>query len=327
MQQSHFFCMLSDEELDFLTSYLQEKKYATGDILVNQGSQTKDLYLLCRGKAALWITLPGDIRKKATTLSEGEFFGEIAFLTGAPLIGQIICEEDCRCLHFPRQILEMLRIAFPAMAYKIEHALAEQIAVKVVANINYIHELLAKLPARFPTQSEHAISLPNEQAGFARVDFAAIKMERLHSLSLFQQIDQEKTAELLRLFTCRHYEKGYCFTTINSARKLYFIYTGAVMLFIKKDRALQKSIAVFGIGEAFLQHFYQTNFEQVASYVACERTTLLELDYESYYQLRQDNPSFFYPISRLIHYSIARLVYVVNRQFIRIGSEYTDLLR
>jgi hypothetical protein len=111
------------------------------------------------------------------------------------------------------------------------------------------------------------------------------------------------------------------------ALKLEWIYLGAAMLFIKKDGTLQKSIAVSGIGELLVQNFLFENFRQVAEYVTCEKSVIVELDFEKYEALKKEHPAIFYAISQNLHTTIVDSLYIVNREFVRINSEYKALLR
>lgn len=328
LQKIAFFKELNSSECAFLSPFLCQKNYVKDEVILQQGRQTDDLYLLLEGRLALWITLPGDITKKATELFPGDLIGEVAFLAAAPLIGRIICEEESRCLVFPRPILAMLRIAYPKTAYKIEHAIALQMASKVITNINYINELLQKLPDRSLCQSGHARHLAHKFAQCQLADVHDHSYQHLLDLQLFPDLSTKEAENLLASFSYYHYDKGYRFNEhARGQRKLMIINSGAVMLFLKNGDELQKSIAVFGIGEACLHNFYTPDLQQKADFVTCERTTILELDYACYMNLQEANPCSFYQLSRYIHHALANLVYVVNRQFIRIGSEYMDLLR
>ncbi|KTC75335.1 cNMP binding domain-containing protein [Legionella birminghamensis] len=322
-----FFEQLTQDELLFLSDYIKEQLFPQGKTILRQGRIGGDLYLIRDGLVSVWIALPGDYTKEATTLQPGQFFGEVAFLAHAPFTANIIAEVDTFCFVLTQDVLLMLRVAAPQIAYKIEKAIAAQTAEKIVANFNHMTQLFRQLPEEYWV-SAHARHLPNPQARGETLSIEGLDLEHLARLSFFREMDREQLMYLLKRMSICCYDRGYRFVTDNSDnRRLALIYSGAVMLFFKENGKLQKAIAVFGVGELFMENFFLAEFRKHANYVTCEKSIVLELDDEAYFQLQQARPELFYLISQYIHRGIARSVYIVNRQFIRIDSEYHDLLK
>jgi ATP-binding cassette subfamily B protein len=59
------------------------ERYATGEVVVRQGDPGDKLYLISRGKLDVLVTEDGAPRR-LNSLERGEYFGEMALLTGAP---------------------------------------------------------------------------------------------------------------------------------------------------------------------------------------------------------------------------------------------------
>ncbi|MFC3909854.1 cyclic nucleotide-binding domain-containing protein [Legionella dresdenensis] len=328
LKKLDLFQQVTDFELEFLSRYLVEKTYNSGEVILHQGSRGGDLYLIQSGEVSVNVTLPGDITREATRLGTGQIFGEVTFLANALITATITAEGSrVECIIFYRKILEMLRVAFPGAAYKIEHAIAMQVNVKLLQNLERITSLLRSIPEKYVIPSEHALYLPNGRSRSKPVDINSINRDLIKNMNFFQELSATEVETLLPLMNARYYDKGYQFSTEDKApRTINLVCSGAVMLFIKQNDQLRKSVAVSGIGELFIQNFFSYEFRTVAKYVSCEESIILELSYEEYCKLETTHPAIFYAISRHIHCTIAASLYIVNRQFVRINSEYKDLL-
>lgn len=321
-----FFAELNDEELAFLTNYLCEKTYEAGEVILHQGSHGGDLYLISSGLVSVHVSLPGDIQREATKLGTGQIFGEVSFLTNDPITASIIAVEKSTFIIFYFKVLAMLRVAYPHMAYKIESAIARLTTDKIVSNINRIRDLLNKVPHVVQQQSKHVVKLPIATATFSDVNIYDLKREFINHLSFFANLQQEDADFLLQHMQAWKYDQGYELSPKDkSTRKISIIYSGAVMLFIKEKQQMKKSIAVIGFGNMFVQNFVAPELNELATYVTCEKSVILEIDYSFYEKLYELNPACFYAISQILHCTVASSVYILNRQFVRINCEYSDL--
>ncbi|RAP37594.1 hypothetical protein B1207_05325 [Legionella quinlivanii] len=322
-----FFEQLTREELVFLADYIKEQVFSQGKTILRQGRMGGDLYLIGDGLVSVWIALPGDYTKEATTLQPGQCFGEVSFLAHAPFTANIIAEVDTFCFILSQDVLLMLRVAAPQIAYKIEKAIAYQTAEKIVANFYHMRELFRQLPEEY-WASAHARRLADPKASSEELTLKDLDLEHVRHMNFFQDMNKEQFGFLIKQMAIRSYDRGYRFITDDSDnRRLALIYSGAVMLFFKEEDKLQKSLAVFGVGEIFMENFFLAEFRKHANYVICEKSIVLELDDADYFNLQKTHPEIFYKISQYIHRGIARSVYIVNRQFIRIDTEYHHLLK
>jgi CRP-like cAMP-binding protein len=77
---------LSRTQLDELSAVLQPRRYQGGSTVYFEGSGSEEMYFIERGQVELWATtLQGPILLE--TLAEGDYFGEIALLSGRPRVG------------------------------------------------------------------------------------------------------------------------------------------------------------------------------------------------------------------------------------------------
>ncbi|CDZ77718.1 DNA-binding transcriptional dual regulator Crp [Legionella massiliensis] len=321
-----FFNGLTSKEIKFILPYMEEKKFAKGEIILPQGSRGGDLYLVISGFVSVDINLPGDYQKRLAVLGANEVFGEVTFLSNTLVTATVAALEPCCCIVFYHKLLEMLRTAKPDVSYKIEKEIAHQTADKIILNINNILKILDSIP-RDESDYEHRVSLENPYAYIKELDINKLDLNHIQKLSFFNRLTENQILKLLSLMKAKGYGKGYRFLSNNKElNKIGIVYSGAVMFFIKENNELKKSIAISGVGDLFLQNFIFPAFRQVADYVTCEKCVILELDMGVYLELYQANPAIFYTISESINRAIISSVYSVNRQFLRINSEFNNII-
>lgn len=328
LQALPIFSHLNPEEFETLSYYLVKKHYHTpGEVLLRQGSIGDDLYIITSGQVIFKIKLPGDVEKIAARLSAGHFFGEMAFLGDKPIMGTIIVEKELSCLSLSRNILEMIRISAPQTAYKIEHAIAKQASQKMTEHLSRLLQVYHQINLHHPILSGHAQFLPKIHARVESIDIAAISTELLKKIPILSSLTDEELQILLSCTEAKTFEKGFqlneareCINTIN------IICTGAVMLFLKQNKKLLKAINIIGVSEIFINISSQHAFSQVTAYVTCESCLLLQVSLKKYLRLRVSHPPIFYKMSKLIHKAAVQAIFILNREFVRINTEYHDLL-
>jgi CRP-like cAMP-binding protein len=86
---------LGDEALGALESCAHWLWLQPGEVAVRQGETGSDCYFVARGQVEL--VLEGDIPTRLALLGPGEFFGELAALTGEPAPATATAREtSCR---------------------------------------------------------------------------------------------------------------------------------------------------------------------------------------------------------------------------------------
>lgn len=322
-----FFNGLTSDEIKFILPYMEEKKFTKGEVILPQGSRGGDLYLVISGFVSVDIVLPGDYQKRLAVLGANEVFGEVTFLSNALVTATVAALESCSCIVFYHKLLEMLRTAKPEISYKIEKEIAHQAAEKIISNVNNILKILDNIPKEFKGDYEHVNSLENPYAYTKELDIKELDENHIKKLSFFTRMNQTQFLKLLPYMKVVSYGKGYRFLSNNKEiNKIGIVYSGAVMFFIKEKNQLKKSIGISGIGDLFLQNFMFPEFRQVADYVTCEKSIILEIDMKVYKKLHHSNPAIFYIISESIHRAITGSVYSANRQFVRINSEFNNII-
>jgi small-conductance mechanosensitive channel len=119
------FRALSEEEKQQLAKRLRSAPFVRGEAMTRQGNQAHWLYVIIEGEAEVTITIDGQSEKVAL-LHEGDYFGEMGLMTGAPRAATIIALTDVRCYRLDKEAFEEILQKRPEIAEDISHTLAKR---------------------------------------------------------------------------------------------------------------------------------------------------------------------------------------------------------
>jgi voltage-gated potassium channel len=111
---SSLFSGLSKRELKTVARLLTPVNVAQGTVLTREGDLGREAMYIASGTAS--VERDGD---KVATLGPGEFFGELALLTGAPRMAMVTAETDMVIGALSRQEFASLLDTSPRIAQKI----------------------------------------------------------------------------------------------------------------------------------------------------------------------------------------------------------------
>ena len=135
------FAGLSDAEKADVAERLQYAPFARGDIITQQGNQAHWLYILAFGEAEVLYEPPGGPPQPIGTVRAGEFFGEMALLSGDARSATVMAKTDVECYRLDRASFQALLAARPEIVEEVarivsarkpelEHARATYAAIK-----------------------------------------------------------------------------------------------------------------------------------------------------------------------------------------------------
>ena len=117
------FAGLSGRELDRLGALAREEELPAGHTVIREGERGRELYALVDGQAK--VTRKG---RRVSTMHPGDFFGEIAHVTGVPRTTGVVTETAVRTLVLTHADFQRLLGEQPAIAGKVLDSLAKRLA-------------------------------------------------------------------------------------------------------------------------------------------------------------------------------------------------------
>ncbi|HMW56483.1 MULTISPECIES: mechanosensitive ion channel family protein [Candidatus Accumulibacter] len=128
LRSAEIFAVLSDEEIAQMASNLVYAPFASGDVILREGSTTGDsLYLLAEGEVDVWLDeLPDRPGGHVAVLGTGEVLGEIGMMTGEPRRATLIARSYAQCYRLDRATFERVIQSRPEVAGEIARVLASR---------------------------------------------------------------------------------------------------------------------------------------------------------------------------------------------------------
>ena len=137
LKQSDIFCQFTPTQLELVGNLCQEVVYNSGEIVFQENSSSKELYVIVQGEVDILInrSTTGDLEKKETAvarLRRGQSFGEVALVDeGLRSASARSAQKDTRLLVIQRDKLIMLCETYPQLGYRLMHNLAADLAMKI----------------------------------------------------------------------------------------------------------------------------------------------------------------------------------------------------
>lgn len=114
-----FLSSLPEDEIKQITERLKAQSFLHGQKVVEEGGFGDSIFVIISGEAKVVAHILGNEIELAT-LSVGDVFGEVAFLTGRPRTASVIATDELRVMEFNRLILEEILEKYPEILKKIE---------------------------------------------------------------------------------------------------------------------------------------------------------------------------------------------------------------
>ncbi len=108
LRSMDLFTDLPDEELAKIARLLKEHKIAENDLIFSQGEPGNGLYIILHGRVRIASTDQFGRERVLAFYGPGEFFGDMAVLTGAPRSASACASTDTRVLHLRKDDFDML---------------------------------------------------------------------------------------------------------------------------------------------------------------------------------------------------------------------------
>lgn len=99
---------LSASDREALIRHAQVSRAPAGSTIVRHGETGDEAYFILEGKAVAGVATPDGGYRSLSTMSAGDFFGEIAALTGSQRTANVVAEEPTTMLQIPADTLRGL---------------------------------------------------------------------------------------------------------------------------------------------------------------------------------------------------------------------------
>ena len=116
------FAELDDRELQEIASQMRERKFAAGDTVTQEGAGGAGFFIVESGDAG--VTVAGEERG---SIGGGDYFGEIALLTGSDRTATITAKTDMVCWGMTPWDFRPLVEGNSTIAWKLLTAMADKL--------------------------------------------------------------------------------------------------------------------------------------------------------------------------------------------------------
>jgi CRP/FNR family transcriptional regulator, cyclic AMP receptor protein len=122
LQYVPLFAGLERNELEQIVELMYERHFFAGDTIIQQGADDAGLFLIAYGEADVRV---GD--QLVNTLGSGDYFGEIALLTGSERTATIVAKMDMLCYTMRPQDFRRVVDSNATIAWKVLTAMADKL--------------------------------------------------------------------------------------------------------------------------------------------------------------------------------------------------------
>ncbi len=120
------FAKLSDTEKSEIAERLQYAPFARGDVLTKQGNAAHWLYIVAFGEAEVLFEPPSGTPRVIGAVHAGEYFGEMALLTGEARSATVIAKTDVECYRLDRASFQELLAARPEIVEDVKRTMGSR---------------------------------------------------------------------------------------------------------------------------------------------------------------------------------------------------------
>jgi small-conductance mechanosensitive channel/CRP-like cAMP-binding protein len=125
LRRIDLFADLSGDDLNELASRLERAPFARGETITREGAVAHHLYIILSGSVSVRVGGIED-RREVNRLLSGEFFGEMALLTGERRSASCIALDEVQCYRLDAEAFRSLLARHPDLAQRVAQVLADR---------------------------------------------------------------------------------------------------------------------------------------------------------------------------------------------------------
>lgn len=127
LSKADIFSTLPRKDLLRLAGLVKKRDYSKGESVIHQGDFGDSIYFICRGRVEVSIRNQERAENIISSLGEGDFFGEMALLTGSPRTATVKVVEDALLLFLYKKDFDKLIHDHPYLGIFFTRILAERL--------------------------------------------------------------------------------------------------------------------------------------------------------------------------------------------------------
>lgn len=137
------FRRLEEDECRQLLDLAQERHFAPGEQVIEQGGRSQELWILLDGKCEVVKHSQHDGPLVLAQLEPQSVFGEMSFFSPAPHSASVVAKTQVRLLSIPRMQYERLLADGSTAAYKLAYNVVQSLADRLRRMDDWVTELAA----------------------------------------------------------------------------------------------------------------------------------------------------------------------------------------
>ena len=139
LKQADIFYQFTPTQLEMVANLCQEREYPLGEIILEEGTNSKELYIITHGEVDILVN-PAVVggpdapqgRVTIATLRRGQSFGEVALVDEGLRSATVrSAQKGTTMLIISRDKLLMLCETYPQLGYRLMYNLAADLAMKI----------------------------------------------------------------------------------------------------------------------------------------------------------------------------------------------------
>ncbi len=117
LKQVPIFRMLGKESIDFIVERLKFKTFQKDEVICNIGDPGDEMFIIISGKVKICIYADnGKTEQVVATLGTGDYFGEMALLTGETRSASVIATEPCEMFVLQKNDFDVILEKYPSIS-------------------------------------------------------------------------------------------------------------------------------------------------------------------------------------------------------------------
>ncbi len=120
------FAGLAEDDKADIAERLQYAPFARGDVITKQGNKAHWLYILAYGEAEVLYEPPAGGARVIGAVRSGEFFGEMALISGDARGATVVAKTDVECYRLDRASVQELLLTRPEIAEEIQRVMGSR---------------------------------------------------------------------------------------------------------------------------------------------------------------------------------------------------------